>query len=83
MGNLGSSIHTIDGTEYSYHRWYKYPRVNMETPDHDHSSESDCVLHDSRNLRQRWRRSAWAGEIVMPNFEQTIPDLAGKSLVAV
>lgn len=82
MGNLGSFIHTIDGTEYSYID-AQNSKVNMRHP--------SMIIHPiliafcaTVSIFVSTDVAAHGpSEIVKPNFEQTIPNLPGKSLVAV
>jgi|SRR4051794_12602302 hypothetical protein len=82
VGNLGSSIRTVDGTEYSHYRRYEC-KVNTDIAGHDHSPNSPCALRDSCDLRERWRCITQGRPNREADFQQAIPSLPGKSLVAV
>jgi quercetin dioxygenase-like cupin family protein len=83
IGNLGSSIRTIDGTEYSYPKLPKFKGQYGENPTMIIRPIMTAFCATVAIFVSAGAAAHGPGEIVTPNFEQTIPNLAGKSLVAV
>ena len=74
MGDLGSTIHTIDGTRC---------KDQTEPPDMMTRPILTAFCVTVAIFSSAGSYAHGPGEIVKPNFEQAIPNLPGKSLVAV